>query len=133
MNMNYLPQHVAVTMLLCFVSPLAYCYAYLVTWILIVYYAKSGYVTTVVNSYNKPEIPCQTVSYKQELVVSEQFPMRYSSTWLRSLLCYIKKFVVIRVFHCIIFLIVTFVTSTLVFALFLSIYFRSGHVKPTLT
>ena len=31
--------------------------------------------------------------------------MRYCSTWLRSLLCYIKKFVreefVIRVFHCI--------------------------------
>ena len=39
-----------------------------------------------------------------EFVISEQFPMRYCSTWLRSLLCYIKKFVieefVIRVFHC---------------------------------
>ena len=43
--------------------------------------------------------------YKQEFVISEQFPMRYCSTWLRSLLCYIKKFVieefVIRVLHCI--------------------------------
>ena len=60
---------------------------------------------TVERSYNKPEIPGQTVCYKQEFVMSEQFPMRYCSTWLRSLLCYIKKFVieefVIRVFHCI--------------------------------
>ena len=59
---------------------------------------------TVEHSYNKPEIPGQTVCYKQEFVISEQFPMRYCSTWLRSLLCYIKKFVteefVIRVFHC---------------------------------
>ena len=57
------------------------------------------------HSYNKPEIPGQTVCYKQEFVISEQFNMRYCSTWLRSLLCYIKKFVieefVIRVFHCI--------------------------------
>ena len=55
--------------------------------------------------YNKPEIPGQTVCYKQEFVISGQFHMRYCSTWLRSLLCYIKKFVieeiVIRVFHCI--------------------------------
>ena len=54
---------------------------------------------------NKPEIPGQTVWYKQEFVISEQFPMRYCSTWLRPLLCYIKKFVivefVIRVLHCI--------------------------------
>ena len=60
---------------------------------------------TVEHYYNEPEIPCQTVCYKQEFVISEQFPMRYCSTWLRSLLCYIKKFVieefVIRVFHCI--------------------------------
>ena len=60
---------------------------------------------TVEHSYNKPGIPDQTVCYKQEFVISEQFPMRYCSTWLRSLLCYIKKFVieefVIRVFHCI--------------------------------
>ena len=67
---------------------------------------KHTYVThihTVEYSYNKPEIPGQTVCYKQEFVISEQFPMRYCSTWLRSLLCYIKKFVieefVIRVFH----------------------------------
>ena len=37
-------------------------------------------------------------------LLSEQFPMRYCSTWLKSLLCYIKKFVieefVIRVLHC---------------------------------
>ena len=43
------------------------------------------------HSYNKPEI-------------LGQYSMRYCSTWLRSLLCYIKKFVidefVIRVFHC---------------------------------
>ena len=56
-------------------------------------------------TYNKTEIPGQTVCYKQEFAISEQFPMRYCSTWLRSLLCYIKKFVieefVIRVFHCI--------------------------------
>ena len=59
---------------------------------------------TVENSYNKPETSGQTVCYKQEFVISEQFPMRYCSTWLRSLLCYIKKFVteefVIRVLHC---------------------------------
>ena len=63
------------------------------------------HVTTVEHSYNKSEIPGQAVCYKQEFVISEQFPMRYCSTWLRSLLCYIKKFVieefVIRVFHCI--------------------------------
>ena len=60
--------------------------------------------TTVEHSYNKPEIPGPIVCYKQEFVTSEQFPMRYCSTWVRSLLCYIKKFVieefVIRVFHC---------------------------------
>ena len=64
------------------------------------------FYNTVEHSYNKPGIPCQTVRYKQEFVISEQFPMRYCSTWLRSLLCYIKKFVieefVIRVLHCII-------------------------------
>ena len=63
------------------------------------------HVRTVEHSYNKPEIPGQTICYKQEFVISEQFPMRYCSTWLRSLLCYIKKFVienfVIRVFYCI--------------------------------
>ena len=62
---------------------------------------------TVEHSYNKPEIPGQTVCYKQEFVISGQFSMRYCSTWLRSLLCYIKKFVievfVIRVFRCILF------------------------------
>ena len=56
-------------------------------------------------SYNKPEITDQTVSYKGEFVISEQFPMRYCSTWLRLLLCYIKEFVieefVMRVSHCI--------------------------------
>ena len=61
-------------------------------------------VHTVEHSYNKPEIPGQSVCYKQEFVISGQFPMRYCSTWLRSLLCYIKKFVieeiVIRVLHC---------------------------------
>ena len=61
------------------------------------------YGNTVEHSYNKPEIPCQTVCYKQDFVISGQFPMRYRSTWLRSLLCCIKKFVieefVIRVFH----------------------------------
>ena len=61
--------------------------------------------STVEHSYNKPEIPGQTVWYKQEFVISEQFPMRYCSTWLRPLLCYVKKFVieefVIRVLHCI--------------------------------
>ena len=60
--------------------------------------------STVEHSYNEPEIPGQTVCYKQEFVISEQFPMRHCSTWLRSLLRYIKKFVieefVIRVFHC---------------------------------
>ena len=63
------------------------------------------YACTVEHSYNKPEIPCQTVCHKQESVISEQFPMRYCSTCLRSLLCYIKKFVIeefaIRVLHCI--------------------------------
>ena len=53
--------------------------------------------------YNKPEIPGRTVCYKQEFVISEQFTMRYCSTWLSSLLCYIKKFVMeefaIRVLH----------------------------------
>ena len=61
-------------------------------------------VYTVEHSLNKPEIPRQTVCHKQEFVLSEQFPMRYCSTWLRSLLCYIKRIVVeefvIRVFHC---------------------------------
>ena len=59
---------------------------------------------TVEHSYNKPEIPVQIICYKQEFVISEQFPMSYCSTWLRSLLCYIKKFVieefVIRVLYC---------------------------------
>ena len=63
------------------------------------------YVGTVQHSYDKPEILGQTVRYKQEFVISGQCPMRYCSTWLRSLLCYIKKFAieefVIRVFHCI--------------------------------
>ena len=63
------------------------------------------YITrTVEHSYNKPEIPGQSVCYKQEFVISGQFPMRYCSTRLRLLLCYIKKYVieefVIRVFHC---------------------------------
>ena len=44
--------------------------------------------STVEHCYNKPEIPCQTVCYKQKFVISEQFPMRFCSTWLRSLLCY---------------------------------------------
>ena len=61
-------------------------------------------VCTVEHSYNKPEIPGQSVCYKQEFVISGQFPMRYCSTWLRLLLCYIKKFVieefVIRVVSC---------------------------------
>ena len=46
------------------------------------------YTRTVEHSYNKPEIPGQSVCYKQEFVISGQFPMRYCSTWLRSLLCY---------------------------------------------
>ena len=62
------------------------------------------YAHIVKHSYNKPEIPGQTVCYKQEFVISEQFPMRYCSTWLRSLLCYIQKFAidefVISVPHC---------------------------------
>ena len=58
------------------------------------------YLHTVEHSYNKPKTPGQTVCYKQEFVISEQFPMRYCSTWLRSLLCYIEEFV-IREFHCI--------------------------------
>ena len=65
-------------------------------------------VYTVEHSYNKPEIPGQSVCYKQEFVISGQFPMRYCSTWLRPLLCYIKNFVieefVIRVFHCILYI-----------------------------
>ena len=50
--------------------------------------AIHSYIHTVEHSCNKPEIPGQTVCYKQEFVISEQFPMRYCSTWLRSLLCY---------------------------------------------
>ena len=57
-------------------------------------YMHACIVTTVEHSYNKPEIPDQTLCYKQEFVISEQFPMRYCNTWLRSLLCYIKKFVI---------------------------------------
>ena len=34
-------------------------------------------VHTVEHSYNKPEIPGQSVCYKQEFVISEQFPIRY--------------------------------------------------------
>ena len=71
------------------------------------YYIKlSGemYVQWNTHITNK-KILGQIVCYKQEFVISEQFPMSYCSTWLRSLLCYIKKFVieefVIRVFHCI--------------------------------
>ena len=67
-------------------------------------YMMPKFVYTVEHSYNKPEIPGQTVCYKQEFVISEQFTMKYCSTWLRSLLHYIKKFdieeFVIRVFHC---------------------------------
>ena len=63
-----------------------------------------GMVSLQLNTHNKPEIPGQSVCYKQEFVISGQFPMRYCSTWLRLLLCYIKKFVieefVIRVLHC---------------------------------
>ena len=33
----------------------------------------------------------QTVCYKQKFVISKQFPIRYCSSWLRSLLYYIKK------------------------------------------
>ena len=66
-------------------------------------WALHSTVYTVEHSYNKPEILGQTVCYKQEFVISGQFPMRYCSTWLRSLICYIKKFVieefVIRVLH----------------------------------
>ena len=55
-------------------------------------------------SRNKQDILGQPVCHKQEFDISEQFPTRYCSTWLRSLLCYIKKFVIeeffIRVFHC---------------------------------
>ena len=62
------------------------------------------YAHTVEHSHNKQDILGQTVCHKQEFVISEQFPTRYCSTWLRSLLCYIKKFVIeeffIRVFHC---------------------------------
>ena len=66
---------------------------------------RRSILPTVEHSYNKPEIPAQTVCYKQEFVISGQFTMRCCSTWLRSLLCYIKKCVieefVIRVLHCI--------------------------------
>ena len=59
---------------------------------------------TVEHSCSKPEFPGLIFCYKQEFVISGQFPMRYCSTWLRSLLCYIRNFVieefVIRVFHC---------------------------------
>ena len=56
------------------------------------------YVYTVEHSYNKTEIPGQTVCYKQKFVISEQFPMRYCSTWLRYV--HIIEEFVIRVFHC---------------------------------
>ena len=46
---------------------------------------------TVEHSYNKPEILGQTVCYKQEFVISEQYSMRYCSTWLRSFLCYVYQ------------------------------------------
>ena len=63
------------------------------------------YVHTVEHSYNNPEILGQTVCHKQEFVISEQFPMRYYSTWSRSLLCYITKLVieefVVGTFHCV--------------------------------
>ena len=67
-------------------------------------YVCSSIVQWNTRIHNKTEILGQIVCYKQEFVISEQFPMRYCSTWLRSLLCYIKKFVIgefIRVFHCI--------------------------------
>ena len=48
-------------------------------------------LSTVEHSYNKPEIPGRTVCYKQEFVITEQFPMRYCSTWLKSLLCYVYQ------------------------------------------
>ena len=71
-------------------------------------------IGTVEHSYSKPEIPVQTLCYKQEFVISKKFPMRYCSTWLRSLLCFIRKFVieefVIRVFHCIIIVLITIIT-----------------------
>ena len=44
------------------------------------------HMRTVEHSYNKPEIPGQSVCYKKEFVISGQFPMRYCSTCLRSLL-----------------------------------------------
>ena len=66
------------------------------------------YVQWNTHILNKPEIPGQTVCYKQEFVIysiSEQFPMRYCSTWLRSLLCHIKKFVIgcstVRAYICV--------------------------------
>ena len=83
---------------------------------------------TVEHSYNKPEIPGQTVCYKQEFVISEQFPMRYCSTWLRSLLCYIKKFLieefVKRVFHC---------TYDKAFDSEFLVCYRSVHLHPYTT
>ena len=46
------------------------------------------------NTRDKPEIVWQTLCC-EEFVTSEQFPMRYCSTWLRPLLCYnIKRFVI---------------------------------------
>ena len=65
---------------------------------------KSTDTYTVEHLCKKLEILVQTICYKQEFVISGQFPMRYCSTWLRSLLCYIRNFVieelVIRVFNC---------------------------------
>ena len=67
----------------------------------------SVFLIAVEHPYNKPEIPGQTVCYirKQEFVIlPEHFLMRYCSTWLRSLLCFIEKFAIeefdIRVLHC---------------------------------
>ena len=72
--------------------------------VLLAVYLSTYIHNTVEHSYNKPDIPGQTVCYEQEFVISEQFPIRYCSTWLRSLLCYTKKLFieefVTRVFHC---------------------------------
>ena len=53
--------------------------------------------------YNKPEISGQTVCYKQEFIISGQFPMAYCSGHCFVVSCkniVIEEFV-IRVLHCI--------------------------------
>ena len=75
------------------VLPLCRYIGWSATWGLAHYESIGVIIQLNTPTQNKPEIPQQAVCHRQEPVISEQLPMMYCNTWLRSLLCDIKKFV----------------------------------------